>query len=266
MKRLRINFFEEFYTLNSLKNRCKEIQFPSTIYLACESFELFLNLRQEINSVAPHITLGFWPIFKKSYWISPFSFTEELNELLNSFNSYSGKEIINVLMDFELPLRHPKLLITNAVNFRKNKLVIEDILRLSFKQKFQFLAAEYPMPFSFIKTIGKLLGIHYSHSKFKYTTITMQYNTNIGKITKRFFMNKIIDEVGKNSNYEIALGLIAPGVFNEKNLLSPKVLHQDLLKLSEDGITSVTIYSFEGYQNEYKKVIDQFAHFPNANV
>lgn len=259
MKKLRINFFEEFYTRDTLKKRCVELQFPSTVYVACASFDLFLDLHKEIKLIAPHVNLGFWPVLEKSYWISAFSYEEELKKLLKFLSEYSDKESLDILLDFELPLRHPKLLFTNILNLRKNKQIIEDILCLSSKQNLNFLAAEYPMPFSFFRLLGKFLGVHYSHSRFQYTTITMQYNTNVGRITKKFFMNKTISEVKKNSNYQIALGLIASGIFNEKRFLSPEVLRHDLVKLAEEKVAAVTIYSLAGYKGEYKKVINEFA-------
>jgi|GEM_PF-1420883 len=258
MKKRQINFFEEFFTTQDLIERCKKIPPNSTIYVAAQSLNHFLSLQKIVRKEEPRVELGFWPIMPKSYWISPFSFSLELTTLYESLLNYNGGGKIKVLLDLELPLITPKLFITNIFSFKKNKKIIEKLFDLSKIKNIQLFSAEHPMPLPIIRWMATIIGIHYSHKKFKYTTIVMLFNTPVGRITKKLFSSNIISQIKNNPDYEIALGLIAPGVFGESNLLSYEALKKDLYKLNQAKTSIVTFYSLTGFTGKYQKIIMSF--------
>ncbi len=260
---MRINIFEEFYSTQELIDRCKKIPFSSTVFIACKSFEDFVRTQKTIYKEAPEIELGFWPILPKSYWISPFSYFSELSDLYTNLSKYRGGSEVKVLLDLELPLLHPSLFLINAPNYRANKLAIEKIFMLNKTGKIRLYTAEYPMPLPIMRWVAAILGVHYPHHHLSHTTITMLYNTTFGKIMKKFFMQKIISCVAKQSHNQIALGLIAPGVFNERNLLSPEALSKEINILNKNGINQVTIYSLAGLDKEYLKVVTDLTSKPS---
>jgi len=89
-KSMRIDFFEEIPTIDNLEKAIL-IDFPSTIYLAANSLEEFRELEKNLSLINPELEAGYWPILEKTYYISPFCYTYELENLIidlekNKFN------------------------------------------------------------------------------------------------------------------------------------------------------------------------------------
>lgn len=100
---MRVNFFEEFPTDENLE-KTRLINFDSTIYIAASSFQEFQALRKKLNNINPELEAAYWPVLEKSYWISPFSFTDELENLAEDLQKNKQTEPLKVLIDLELPL------------------------------------------------------------------------------------------------------------------------------------------------------------------
>jgi len=84
-----IIFFEEYPTLDNLE-KAKLIDFDSTIFISGNSFAEFKGTRKIMASINPKLSVAYWSIIKNSYWISPFSNTEDLQDFIKVNSLFFG--------------------------------------------------------------------------------------------------------------------------------------------------------------------------------
>ncbi len=116
---MRVNFFEEFPNSISL-SKAKLIDFPSTIFIAAKSFEEFKIWEEELGKINPDLQAAYWPIINRSYWISSFSYHEDIKKLYDDLRKNTGKERLKILFDLEIPFKFK--LYTRLVQIFKSKL------------------------------------------------------------------------------------------------------------------------------------------------
>lgn len=242
---MNIEFYEEFPNEENLK-KLKLIKFLTKIFLASKSIDEFRRYERIAKTFKKDIKVAYWPIVKNSYWVSPFSNTNDLIELFNKL----GKIENSLLIDLELPLKKRwKMYVKNIFHFRRNKILIKNFLE---KNKSRITTAEYS--FAFISNFMKLLGLNYN---IDYEKSIMWYSSMLSdKLNKTIKSN--FKKIKNKSNYSISLGAIAIGILGDEPLLSPKKLEQDLEFVKKCGFKKVIIFRLEGLNKEYIKVLNKF--------
>lgn len=162
---MQINFFEEFPTEENLK-KAKLINFRSTIYIAAKSLKQFKTLEKKLHEINPKLKAGYWPILEKSYWISPFSYTYELKNLIKDLLKNKQNNPLEILVDLELPFLNKKLFLKNLSTFHKNKNLIKKLFENASNLNIEILTAEYPISNKLLQKTLEWLGISYSIEKY----------------------------------------------------------------------------------------------------
>ncbi len=245
---MRIDFFEEYPTAENLE-KARAIAFPSTIYLASHSLNDFTKYRAQLKVINSTLEAAYWPILAKSYWISAFSYPDEIETLRAELAQHSGP--LSILLDLELPLLRPVLFLRNARTFFRTKRLIRALLERT--DAIVAHTAEYPWTASFLHPIARFLGIAYSEQRFRHQRILMWYSSMIPPVLRplmRFicFHKKIV-----------GLGTIATGVFGNEPRLSPEQLDRDIAFFRDMGITQAVIFRLGGLSGPYLAVVKKYA-------
>ena len=126
---MQIDFYEEFPIRENLE-KLKLIKFKIRLFVAAKSLEKFKELEKQIKKIKKNVEVAYWPIVKNSYWISPFSNTEDLIDLFAKLDTIKNP----LLVDLELPILNKKMILKNLSSFSKNKKMIK-------KMKTRFIVA-----------------------------------------------------------------------------------------------------------------------------
>jgi hypothetical protein len=252
---MNVHFFEEFPSEQNLE-KVKLISFPSTIYVAAKSISEFNIIRADIENANPMIEVGYWPILEKSYWISPFSYSSELEMLYHDLNNNRMNKSTKILLDLELPLLKPRLLIINLFAFRKNKRMIQQFFMDSEKLNIELMTAEYPGFNSMTQNVMEWLGISYNMARYEHKKIIMLYTSVIRNKALQSMIRRHIIRSSKrmNGRLQVGLGTISFGIFGREPILEPEGLCNELAFCKSNGIQSVVIFRLGGLNGKY---IDQ---------
>ena len=199
-KGMRIDFFEEFPTIDNLE-KANLIEFPSTIYLAAHSLEEFRELEKNLSLINPELEAGYWPILEKTYYVSPFCYTYELENLINDLEKNKFNNTIKVLIDLELPADNKQFII-NPIRFHKNKRLIQSLFKNANDFNITIITAEYPTPIKFSQPFLKLIGISYSIRRYSHTMSVMYYSSVIEE-----YLPRLMNPVKKMIPISLFLGL-----------------------------------------------------------
>ncbi len=256
---MRINFFEEFSTGSDLR-KAGMIHFPSTVYVAAKSFKHFNSIRKKLKRINSNIDIAYWPILEKSYWLSPFSFKYEIENLYWELLDNKEKTKLKVLLDLELPFLNRRLFKENFFSFLRNKRLIRKIFQDSKKLNIEISTAEYNAMNWIIQKKFELLGISYPIKKYQFNKIMMYYSSMIKKDSikekiKRFMIKQSIQH---RENFQVGLGTIAKGILGDEPILSPENLDRDLKFLRDNNIKNAVIFRLGGLNKEYVKVIKRY--------
>ena len=259
---MKIDFFEQFPTEENL-SKASLIDFPSTIYIAANSLEEYKIFENTLNLINPNLTTGYWPMFEKSYYLSPFSYTYEIEKLIDELKQNNQEKKLKILLDLELP-RNRLLWFKNVFSFHKNKQLIKQIFLQSESLNIEIYTSEYPAPFKSFQTFFQILGISYPLSSYPHKMIVMYYSKMIEIITP-FLVNHIKKQIVHNyklygEDFHVAIGLTAKGFedITEKYIISPEILDRDLGFLADNGIKNVTIFRLAGLNESYINVIKKY--------
>ena len=256
-ERMKISFFEEFPEKDLEK--AKLINFSSTIYIAAKSLIEFKYFRDKLKKINPKLEAAYWPILQRSYWISPFSYSYELEGLMSDLsNDFYDK--FRVLIDLEFPFLHPFLFFRNLFFVFKNKKRIQRIFKNQERMNMDVLTAEYPAYNRFHKKILEWFGISYSLDKYGHRKGLMFYTSVIKSNPIRGKISRFI--IRENNKYPgrivVGLGTISVGVFGNEPKLSAKELNRDLGFLKEVGIKEAVIFRLGGLNKEYLDTIKKY--------
>lgn len=239
-----IEFYEEFPSNENLK-KLKQIKFPTKIFIAAKSISEFKKWEKIAKSYKKSLEVAYWPIVKNSYWISPFSNTEDLIELFNNLDKIKN----HLLIDLELPLRKRwRMYIKNIFHFRKNKKIIKEFLE---KNKSRITTAEYP--FAFVSRFMKFFGLNYN---IDYERSIMWYSSMMKKKVNIIIKNNFKRIKNKN-NYSISLGTIAIGILGNEPILSPDQLEKDIEFVKRSGFKKIVIFRLEGLITGYLNILNK---------
>ena len=254
---MRVNFFEEFPNSISL-SKAKLIDFPSTIFIAAKSFEEFKKWKEELEKINPNLESAYWPIIKRSYWLSSFSYHEDIQKLYDDLRKNTEKKRLKILFDLEVPFN--LRLYKNVFHFRKNKKLIKTIFLESKELNIEIYTAEYPLSNRLIEKIFRFFGINYDMAKFPHKRIMMYYTNKLDKRFLRNMAEKTIDNEKKKygDQLELALRSNAVGIFGETPNMSLDDFKRDFEFVKSKKIHTVTIFRLEGLSKEYLELIKKF--------
>jgi len=242
---MRLEFYEEFPNKENLK-KLKLIPFPTKLFLASRSLADFKKYEKIAKSYKKDLEVAYWPIVPNSYWISPFSNTQDLVNLFKELNSTKH----TLLIDLELPLRKNwKLYLKNIFYFRKNRRLIKKFLE---QNKARITTAEYP--FAFVSNFMKLLGLNY---KINYERSIMWYSSMMSRKVNNL-IKKNFQRLKNKENHSVSLGTTAIGVLGNEPKISPAQLKEDLEFINKLGFKKVIIFRLEGINKEYLNALKNF--------
>ncbi len=242
---MEIEFYEEFPNEENL-SKLKLIKYPTKIFIASKSINEFQKYEKIAKSYKKDLEVAYWPIVKNSYWISPFSNTEDLKELFHELNSIKN----HLLIDLELPLRNKwKMYFRNIFHFKKNKKLILEFLK---NNKERVTTAEYP--FAFVSKFMKLIGLNYN---LNYERSIMWYSSMFPRAFNKRVKSNLMGLRNKE-NHSISLGTIAIGILGNEPILSPENLEKDLNFVKKSGFKKVVIFRLEGINKEYVQILNKF--------
>lgn len=268
---MRIDFFEDFPTEENL-SKAALIDFPSTIYIAANSLDEYKIFENKLHAINPTLETGYWPTLEKSYYVSPFSYTYELENLTKDLQNNKQNATVKVLLDLEFPWNKIRLA-TNLLSFHKNKRLIRQLFEKSDELNIEVYTAEYPAPNKLAQNFFELLGVSYSLVKYPHKMMVMYYSNMLDIWLPRWlpsFMNEFLNnsvkkQIDCNSkrygeNFQVALGIITTEVNSEeqKYIISPEILDRDLNFLVQNGIKTAIIYKLSGLNESYLNVIKKY--------
>jgi hypothetical protein len=241
---MQIDFYEEFPIKKNLE-KLKLIKYKIRLFVAAKSLKEFQNLEKEVKKIKKNVVVAYWPIVKNSYWISPFSNTEDLINLFKELESIKN----HYLIDLELPFKNRKMILKNLPYFLKNKKTIRKFLE---KNKDKITIAQ--LPSSIISKLTKLIGLGYNISCEK---SIMWYSSMVLKSKNKKIKNNLL-KLKNKKEYSISLGTIDIGVSGTEPILSPENLEKDLTFVKKAGFKKTIIFRLGGLNKRYIKIINKF--------
>ena len=241
---MQIDFYEEFPTRQNL-GKLKLIKFKTRLFVAAKSLGEFQKIEKQVKKIKKNTDVAYWPLIENSYWISPFSNTQDL---IKTFKDL-GRIKNSILIDLEFP-RNNRMILKNLLSFFGNKKIIR---RFLIKNRKRVTVAEYSNPTKL--ALMKILGLNYwvdcDKSPMFYTS--MKSHKEI-KNTKKY-----LSGIKNKKQYAVSLGTIAIGIQGNEPILSPKNLEKNLEFVEKVGFNKVIIFRLGGLNKKYLKILNKFA-------
>ena len=257
---MRIDFFEEFPSEENF-SKAELIKFSSTIYIAASSLGEFFQYKDMLYDINPILEAGYWPILNESYWISPFSHTYELENLLNDLQKNSQNEELKVLLDLELQGKKYIKRNIGSLSFYKNKQLIKQLFLKADEYNIELYTGEYPSRHILDEILWNLFGITYPIQKFPHKKMIMFYSSGLDckpHLKNSIARYLILQHNKYGDSIQAALGCIDVGRSEEGLLISPGTLDTDLSFMYKNGIRNVTIFRLRGLDSDYINVIEKY--------
>jgi hypothetical protein len=253
---MNIDFFEEFPDQN-MYDKLSYIDFGCTIYVAAHSIQEYQDIQNKIQTQAPHIEVGYWPILKDSYWVSPFANTQELQKLYQEISTHTQQKL-KILIDLEYT---GAMIRKNYRSFFKNKNIIKKIFANADEFKIEIKTAEYAISNIYIEKKLELLGVSYPLKKYKHTKIIMFYSSMIkNEKTQEKIKHHIIKKSQQNKeDIAVGLGAIAKGILGNEPILSTEKLDTDLSFCQKHNIPNVVLFRVGGLNQEYAEILKKYS-------
>jgi hypothetical protein len=241
---MEISFYEEFPKEENFE-KLRLIKFRTKLFIAAKSIKEFWDFEKKAKKTNKKVECAYWPIIKNSYWISPFSNTQDLIELFNELDKCEN----HLLVDLELPL-NKELVWKNIFSYFKNRKLIKDFLE---KNKSRTTTAQFPS--SIASLFMKILGLDYN---IRIEKSFMWYSSmNSGAMNKN--IKKSLIRLENKNNYSISLGTIAVGILGNEPILSQKNLEKDLEFVKNVGFNKIIIFRLGGLNKKYIKILDKYS-------
>jgi hypothetical protein len=237
-----ISFYEEFPKEDGLEN-VGLINFPTKLYIAAGSKEMFKKFSKEIKS--GHVReVVWWPVLQlnEGYWISPWTKRKALKKVLKE------AEGSKVMLDLELP-KDKSLLFKSLFNFFRNRKLIRNFVK---KNGDNVYCCEYFGEQKFLQR----LGLSYDSGKNKIIKMVYRSVHHLPDAMVKHTIKSKMDAYGKR--FIVSFGTIATGITGKETILKPEELERDLRIAREMGVEEVIIFRLAGLNEEYIKVIDRF--------
>ena len=255
---MQISFFEE-YPDDGTAEKVSGIDFDTRIYVAARNLSAFYSYEAQFKEQNGYVEeVIYWPVLKKEegYWISPWSDSEALLRVFQEITERKDKRELEVLLDLEPSLQRSRLL--RFKNFNQNKEQIGEFIKKAKDHNVSISTVEK----SYISESAlELLGLSFAPEEYGNKKIKMYYSSYRRRFLPDFAVNKLFER--KIQRYaeegvQVGLGLIAPGIHDEKHYITPEILENELKIASDYGIKEVVIFRLEGLNEEYVKVLEKF--------
>ncbi|MBL8018648.1 MAG: hypothetical protein JNM27_03200 [Leptospirales bacterium] len=240
---LQFDFFEEFPSREAF-SRAKHIRVPTLVYIAAPELTTYYRHAASLKAANRKLRTAYWPLLPRSYWISPFSFPDELKRIHDELSSVTG---LDVLLDLELPIRRPGLIFQNAHHFFSNRRLIREILKLSHR----FLLAEYPAIGPISQKVLQGLGISYP----EHESCVMYYSSMIQSARIRHWMQKSIRIRARNGQKTVGLGCLSKGILGTEPIITCEGLTEDIRFLRDAGCTRAVLFQLNGLDQKYAETL-----------
>ncbi|MFW6378785.1 MAG: hypothetical protein ACOCZV_02070, partial [Nanoarchaeota archaeon] len=232
----------------------------STVFIACKNVEEFEIQKDLLQKRHPHITIGYWPIIRDSYWISPFSPTRELKRLKRELAHIMSSTPI--LIDLELPL-NIRSYIRNIFLFCYHKRLLRQIKELATSRNLNIYYCERASGNKLFLSALRLLGVSFDPKTHDGKILIMYYTSVIEKRSGKKGRRKIsgmIRNIARDypGRLTVGLGTTATGEMGNEPKLSAKSLARDLRFSKKAGIKEVFIFRLGGHDDKYQDVIEEF--------
>lgn len=254
---MKINFFEEFPTKTNLQKLKLITWSPCVIFLAAPSINDFFDYKKLVRNLNRSIEVGWWPILKNSYWVSPWSDSQELLRISKELEGF--QESTKILIDLEPPIMKKSLFLfaKNSPSFWRNKKIIKALLEQKNGKNIEIFTAELsPLNNWFNLALEKLGLIYPQVENPHYKRLLMLYSSMPLFHPKMKTTAEKIKQ--KDSRIEIGLGVIAKGILGNEPLLPPQSLFNDLSWCKKAGFNEATIFRLGGLNQRYLEVIKKF--------
>jgi hypothetical protein len=240
---MKIDFYEEFPKRENIE-KLRLIKFKTRLFIAAKSLKEFKELEKKVRRINKKVECAYWPIIKNSYWISPFSNTQDLIDLFDELDKCSN----HLLIDLELPL-NKALILKNIFSYFINRKLIKDFLE---KNQNRITTAQFSS--SIISILMRILGLDYNVNIEK---SFMWYSSMNSEMMNNNIKKNLIRLKNKN-NYSISLGTIATGILGNEPILLPEDLEGDLGFVKKAGFNKIVIFRLGGLNKNYIKIINKF--------
>lgn len=252
---MEISFFEEFPNESTLE-KIAQIDFDTKIYVAAQNLSRFYEYEEKFKAQNKKVKqVIYWPVLEKEegYWISPWSDSKALERIFEEIKGRQDKSKLEVLLDLEPSLQRSRWF--NFKNFRQNKEQIEELIKKAKDHNVSISTVEK----SYVsENVLKWAGLSFAPQEYGHKKIRMYYSSYRRRFLPGFVVDKLyewkVQEYAKHG-VRVGLGLIAPGVHNEKHYISPEVLQKEVQIASDYGIGEVIIFRLEGLNEEYRRAI-----------
>ena len=250
-----VSFFEEFPTETTL-DKIAQIDFDTRIYVAARNLSEFQDYEEAYKSRNGHIReVVYWPILgrEEGYWISPQSDQEALKRIFEEVKERDDKTKLEVLLDLEPSLQRSRLF--SFRNFRQNKEYVTD---------FVITAEDYNVSISTVEKsyipdwVLEPLGLSFAPEEYGNKKIKMYYSSYRRRVLPDSIVDKLYERKVKQytkKKIHLGLGLIAPGIYDERHRTTPENLRREIEIASKHSIEEVIIFRLDGLNDDYLKAI-----------
>lgn len=250
-----ISFFEEFPNETTL-DKIAQVGFDTRIYVAARNLSDFYNYEEEFKARNGRVTeVVYWPILdgNDGYWISPWSDSQALEKLFSEIKERKDQRRLEVLLDLEPSLKRSRLF--NFEDFNQNKRGITQFVRDADNYNISVSTVEK----SYIPDwILEALGLSFAPEVYGNEKIKMYYSS----YRRRFLPDSVVDKLYERKvkqyaqkKIRLGLGLIAPGIHDEKHRTNPENLQREIEIASSHGIKEVIIFRLGGLNDDYLRAI-----------
>ncbi|MBI3394684.1 MAG: hypothetical protein HY042_02500 [Spirochaetia bacterium] len=254
---MQIDFFEEFLNDDAL-SRASLIKHPCVVFLAAPSLDAFDEAAGRLVTYHKAAQPAYWPLLEKSYWISPFSYLEELEGLRQHLLSRADR--FDVLFDLELPLVRRSMFLKGWRGFLEKRRRIAAITRELDLAGFRIHTAEYPPTGPVARFLMSALGITFPMDSVPHHRIVMYYTSMLPRWIQGAMRREIRSSAAEHGRrFAGGLGTTAVGIFGNEPRLSPEDLDRDLGMLKASGVKRAVIFRLGGITQEYADVIHRYA-------
>ncbi len=255
---MRIDYFEEFFGADTLE-WIRRVPGPSRLILAAPNFVAFREMEKQIQNARADVTVAYWPIVPRSYWISPFSFCSDIESFVRDLESAGTGDA--VMFDLELPILNKKLFLQNLPGFFAKKQIIRQTMQRLSARNVHVSSAEYPPPGRITSALLRFLGVSFSPMAIPYTRIVMYYTS---MIPKGWISSNVRSQVRRDARrygarFQAGVGPIALGILGDEPVLPPAELENDLAFLQDAGVGTAVVFRLGGLNEDYIRVIESFS-------
>jgi hypothetical protein len=254
---MRIEFFEEYPSAEQLAP-ADRLAFPSTVYLAAPDLDAFRAAARTLARINPDLEAAWWPLLRRSYWVSPFASADELEALAASLE---GASPLRVLLDLELPLIRPARFLRGLPGFRRRRRTVQGLFERLTAAGHRVATAEYPLyglPLG--SAFMRSAGIAYPGAP-PHLRLPMYYSSMIPTRGLRRRVRRGIEVLARRHPGEVGVGLgtIAQGVLRHERMLSAAGLDRDLAWAANAGVANATIFRLGGLDDDTLEVVRRHA-------